>query len=141
MIRRPAQLPARAEIGADTPLSLDIAAALAFPDGSISGRSLAREAKLGRLTVERIAGKLFTTLGDIARMREQCRVAASRPDSTCENQDAATAARSGSLNSTASNTALARARTISKKLKGLSPNSSELIAGDRPSATIIPIKS
>jgi len=53
----------------DTPLRLDLAARLAFPDGSLSGTSLRREAEAGRLQVERIAGKLFTTLQAITEMR------------------------------------------------------------------------
>ena len=57
----------------DTPLRLDLAARLAFPDGSLSGTSLRREAAAGRLQVERIAGKLFTTLQAITEMRERCR--------------------------------------------------------------------
>ena len=53
-------LPANA--GPDTPLRLDVAAKLAFPDGSVTAGSLRREARAGRLVIERIAGKDFTTL-------------------------------------------------------------------------------
>ncbi len=45
----------------DTPLRLDIAAALAYPDGSMTASGLRREAKRGRLVIERIAGKDYTT--------------------------------------------------------------------------------
>ena len=41
---------------------------MAFPDQSISENSLRREAKRGRLTIEIIAGKAFTTLNEIERM-------------------------------------------------------------------------
>jgi len=58
----------------DTPLRLDVAARLAFPDGSISGAALRRAARAGRLVIERIAGKDFVTLAAIRTMREQSRV-------------------------------------------------------------------
>jgi hypothetical protein len=51
-----------------------VAAALAFPDGSMTASGLRREAARGRLVIERIAGKDYTTLANIERMREQCRV-------------------------------------------------------------------
>jgi hypothetical protein len=56
-----------------------VAAALAFPDGSLTASSLRREAARGRLVVERIAGKDYTTLANIERMRELCRVEAKVP--------------------------------------------------------------
>jgi len=71
-----------AHVGPDTPLRLSIAAALAFPDGSMSASGLRREAARGRLVIERIAGKDFTTLANIERMRELCRVEAKVPGST-----------------------------------------------------------
>jgi hypothetical protein len=49
-----------------------MAAKLAFPDGSMTASGLRREAARGRLRVERIAGKDFTTLDEIKRMRELC---------------------------------------------------------------------
>src|SRR6516225_3445966 len=67
--------------GHDTPLRLDAAAKIAFPDGGMTAAGLRREAKRGRLVIERVAGKDFTTLGHIARMRELCRVSKSRRDS------------------------------------------------------------
>jgi hypothetical protein len=62
------------DVSPDTPLRLDIAARLAFPDGSMTGRGLRREANRGRLAVERVAGKDYTTLEAIREMRTQCRV-------------------------------------------------------------------
>jgi hypothetical protein len=50
------------DIGDDTPLRLAEAAAIAFPTGSMTESGLRREAARGRLSVERIAGKDFTTL-------------------------------------------------------------------------------
>src|SRR5262249_4443525 len=58
----------------DTPLRLDVAAALAFPDGSMTASGLRREAAKGRLAIERVAGKDFTTLAAIENMRALCRV-------------------------------------------------------------------
>ena len=54
-----------ANAGPDTPLRLDVAAKLAFPDGGVTAASLRREATAGRLVIERIAGKDFTTLHHI----------------------------------------------------------------------------
>jgi hypothetical protein len=71
-----ARLPTRDEIAPNTPLRLGVAAALAFPDGSMSASGLRREAARGRLIIERIAGKDFTTLGNIEKMRLLCRVEA-----------------------------------------------------------------
>src|SRR5581483_10440346 len=60
-------------LGDDVPLRLDIAAARAFPDGSMTASGLRREYKRGRLVIERVAGKDYTTLRAIREMREQCR--------------------------------------------------------------------
>src|SRR5947209_19711574 len=62
------------QIGPNTPLRLDVAAALAYPDGSMTAGGLRREAKRGRLVIERVAGKDFTTLRHIENMRQSCRV-------------------------------------------------------------------
>lgn len=59
---------------ADTPLRLSVAAELAFPGGGMTASGLRREAARGRLEIERIAGKDFTTLHAIEKMRERCRV-------------------------------------------------------------------
>src|SRR6516164_6042290 len=65
--------PARAVVHPDTPLRLDVAAALAYPDGSMTASGLRREHRRGRLIIERTAGKDYTTLADIERMRALCR--------------------------------------------------------------------
>ena len=79
--------PPREDIGHDQPLRLAVAAALAFPDGSMTASELRREAARGRLVVERIAGKDYTTLANIERMRELCRVEAKAPVSGCSQRD------------------------------------------------------
>ncbi len=63
-----------ATVADDTPLRLSIAAELAFPQGGITASGLRREAERGNLAIERIAGKDYTTLASIKRMRELCRV-------------------------------------------------------------------
>ena len=61
------------EISSDAPLRLDVAAEIAFPFGGMTASGLRREAKRGRLVIERIAGKDYTTLRYIEEMRQQCR--------------------------------------------------------------------
>jgi hypothetical protein len=57
-----------------TPLRLADAIKHAFPFGGMTVSGLRREADRGRLVIERIAGKDFTTLAEIEAMRERCRV-------------------------------------------------------------------
>ncbi|MDA9487955.1 hypothetical protein XI08_01645 [Bradyrhizobium sp. CCBAU 11361] len=61
-------------IGPDTPLRLRDAVACAFPFGGMTESGLRREAKAGRLVVERIANKDFTSLRAVEEMRKLCRV-------------------------------------------------------------------
>ena len=55
----------------DTPLRLGVAALLAFPDGSMTAPGLRREAARGRLVIERIAGKDYTTLAIAATIGDE----------------------------------------------------------------------
>lgn len=68
--------PDRRDIDRDTPLRLHVAARLAFPDGNMTASDLRREAARGRLTIETISDKEFTTLECVDRMRGLCRLAA-----------------------------------------------------------------
>ena len=77
-------MPANESVRADTPLRLSVAAALAFPDGSMTASGLRLECARGRLVVERIAGKQFTTLAHIEEMRRLCRVLPKELASTSE---------------------------------------------------------
>src|ERR1700730_2111433 len=61
------------EVPLDPPLRWGIAAPLAYPDGSMTASGLRKEAARGRLAIERVAGKDYTTLAAIERMRELCR--------------------------------------------------------------------
>ena len=72
------------DVRPDMPLRLDVAAALAYPDGSMTASGLRREHKRGRLIIERTAGKDYTTLADIERMRELCREAPKARDYGCD---------------------------------------------------------
>jgi len=78
----------------DAPLRLAVAAKLAFPDGSMTVSGLRREAARGRLRMERIAGKDFTTLNCIQKMRELCRVEQKVQDSGYDQHGATQAASS-----------------------------------------------
>ncbi|WP_262049082.1 excisionase [Bradyrhizobium sp. Bra78] len=63
-----------AKISRDAPLRLDVALKLAFPAGGLTVKGLRKEIERGRLEVELIANKHFTTLAAIERMRELCKV-------------------------------------------------------------------
>jgi hypothetical protein len=58
----------------ETPLRLAVAAEVAFPGGGMTASGLRKEAGRGRLVIERIAGKDYTTLAAIAEMRRLCRI-------------------------------------------------------------------
>jgi len=113
------KVPPRAEISPDTPLRLSVAAALAFPDGSMSASGLRRERDRLRLIVERIAGKDYTTLANIERMRELCRVDVKVPD--CGSENVGEGPPSGSSSIMVKKSAQVRAKAISARLKARSP--------------------
>ncbi|MHC2275295.1 hypothetical protein ACVME8_001906 [Bradyrhizobium diazoefficiens] len=62
------------KVSRDAPLRLDVALKLAFPAGGLTVKGLRKEIEKGRLEVELIANKHFTTLAAIDRMRELCKV-------------------------------------------------------------------
>jgi hypothetical protein len=66
--------PANDNIHPDEPVRLRDAVKYGFPHGGMTVSGLRREAAAGRLRVEKIANKLFTTLRAIEEMRELCRV-------------------------------------------------------------------
>lgn len=108
------------------PLRLDVAARMAFPDGSMGAAGLRKERDRGRLVTEMIAGKEYTTLAEIERMRELCRVQPKAPVSygakRAEKQTAAcAAARDGTSKIGASVTPQDAARMRLKKLKDSLP--------------------
>jgi hypothetical protein len=58
----------------DEPMRLQDIVRVAFPHGGMTVSGLRKEAGRGRLVIERIAGRDYTTMADIRRMRELCRV-------------------------------------------------------------------
>jgi hypothetical protein len=102
-------------IGPDTPLRLDVAARLAYPDGSMTKSGLRREIARGRLESERTAGKQYVTLIGIQRMRAKCRENPKVPASTFANDVAVKPSTSSSMEKTKS--ALAMAEMVAQALR------------------------
>lgn len=128
----------RNQVGPDDPLRLDDAAAIAFPGGTMTASGLRKERDAGRLVVERIAGKDFTTLRAIANMRTLCRVERSHQGST--SASGATAQPSGSSSTAAGRSAQARVKLLASELKRRSRRTSG-VGTSRSSATVIPLVS
>ena len=83
--------------------------------------SLRREAKRGRLAIWRVAGKDWTSLAEIERMFDRCRVEPKELDSGCDQLDPDTA-RYGSSKTADTSAALAAARLRLERLSGNSGN-------------------
>lgn len=66
---------------------LETIASVAFPDGSVTVATLRREIKAGRLKAWLIGAKHMTTLIEIERMLEQCRVKPKDQGSSGESHD------------------------------------------------------
>ena len=139
-------IPSPETITPDTPLRLDIAARLAFPAGGMTASGLRREASRGRLTIERIAGKLFTTLRHIENMREQCRdrqrdhAYGSNPSNE-QRTESSSAAQHGSFATERASAARAALERTAQALKGRSANTSQQSTKSPASGTVIPLKS
>src|SRR5262249_43545423 len=119
-------IPAPETITPTTPLRLDDAARIAFPDGSVGAGALRTEARRGNLQIETIANKQFTTLQAIEVMREKCR-GTPRARASGSNQQG-TAQTANSINTPTGSSAtdrvkLARAalETTARKLSENSP--------------------
>lgn len=89
-----AALPEPATIGPDTPLRLDVAVRIVWPEGGMTVSGLRRERDRGRLITEIVAGKEFTTLRFIEAMRKLCRAQQREQGST--SRDTSIARPSGS---------------------------------------------
>ncbi|WP_456730336.1 excisionase [Bradyrhizobium sp. USDA 3364] len=109
-------------IGPTTPLRLEIAARIAYPDGSMTKSGLRREIARGHLDCERVAGKQYVTLAGIEQMRVLCRGNRKVPASTSANAEDAKQFGSSSMEETRS--ALVAAQTIAEALKRPSPTTS-----------------
>jgi hypothetical protein len=128
----------------DDPLRLSDAVAIAFPQGGMTVSGLRREAAAGRLMIERIAGKDFTTLAAIERMRELCRVKAKARASGSSQPEGEATESSGRFGSSATaqpSEALALARASLQRLKRPSPTTSSPSPRSRASATVTRLKS
>jgi hypothetical protein len=123
-----------ADVRDDTPLRLEIAARLAFPDGTMTVSGLRREAARGRLAIERVANKDYTTLAAIREMRELCRAHPKAPACGSPLQNVTRPAESprppiGASGMDELSIARAAVMMTVQKLKGSSPTTS------RPSTT------
>ena len=143
------ELPERSAITDDTPLRLEVAARLAFPDGSMSASGLRKERERGRLVTMMIARKEYTTLSHIERMKELClshpRARASGRKSGAATKPAKAASRTGSSETGASNAALASAlrtaESLRRKPKKRSSDTSSKSTDPRASADVVPMPS
>lgn len=114
----------REDVSDDMPLRLDLAARLAFPDGSIGLSGLRREAARGNLEVFRVAGKHMTTLRAIRDMLEKCRVKPNLPASG-SSQPATTVELSGSSLIEEGKSARAALNLRLERLRGNLPTTSQ----------------
>ena len=144
-MRNPRHIPARSEVGDDTPLRLAVAALLAYPDGSMTASGLRREAARGRLLIERTAGKDYTTLAEIYKMRALCRLQGKALARGFDPRSGTPTSRSESGQSESSETGRAKsaraalqkiARAPSARLATTPRNISQTVP-----ATVIPLKS
>jgi hypothetical protein len=132
------------EVTDTSPLRLGLAAAMAFPDGTMTAAGLRREAKRGNLAVTRIAGKDYTTLADIKEMMEKCRVqpkehvSGSVPPGV--RRDASPMPRPGSSSMPGANTPLASALMAVERLKNRSLTTSPENT-NQSGGTVTPIRS
>lgn len=128
------------EIDPDTPLRLRMAAEIAFPNGGMTESGLRREAERGTLVIERIAGKDFTTLAAIKRMRELCLVrqkeSASGSGKSVGTAKAGSARPHGSSGTETSKSAQAAVVKIAQGLKKRSPTTSRHATGRTPASVI-----
>lgn len=134
------------EIGPDVPLRLADAAEIAFPFGGMTASGLRREGRRGRLVVERIAGKDFTTLRHIEEMRERCRDQQKAPDYGSNPRNAARAVSSSGTQAGSSGTdrvrsARAALERTARELKERSQSTSPQNTKSPASGIVIPLKS
>jgi hypothetical protein len=141
--------PMTPEVREDAPLRLEIAAQIAFPDGTMTASGLRKERNRGRLVTELIAGKEFTTLADIQRMRELCRSEAKARDCG-QRSDARTRAGragnpAGSSSTEGQSAALASALRTAERLRQKpnkpSPTTSPTSSSSHESATVLRMES
>ena len=129
----------------EMPIRLDRAARIAFPDGSIRAYGLRKESEAGRLETFVVAGKHFTTLAAIERMKELCRVQPKALTSTGltkkEKVTEAYAAAKAITSSTAeTDYSLASAVAFATKLKNSAPTTARRSTRRSASASATPTR-
>jgi hypothetical protein len=144
--RRQRKLVSPETITPTTPLRLDVAAQLAFPDGSMTASGLRREGRRGHLVIERIAGKDFTTLQHIENMRLKCRDQQKAQGSGSSLKSVMPTASSsvtqpGSSAMERVRSARAALDRTAHELNGHSPSTSLANTKSPASGTVIPLKS
>jgi hypothetical protein len=134
----------------DKPLPLEMAARVAFPDGSMTASGLRNEIKKGNLQASKVAGRIWTTLSNIKRMMERCQIteaddAARVRNSTSANPSDPAASSDGSSSTappaaSASREAQAHLSQIVQRLRKPSPPTSPKSTSPT-SGKVVPIKS
>ena len=137
-------------IDSDKPLPLDMAARVAFPDGSMTVSGLRNEIKKGNLQASKVAGRIWTTLGNIKRMMERCQIAEAYDAARVRNFTSANpsdreASSDGSSSTapptaSASREAQAHLSQIAQRLRKPSPPTSPKSTSPT-SGKVVPIKS
>lgn len=139
--------PALADITPTTPLRLDLAAQLAFPDGTMTVSGLRKERDRGRLRVSKIAGKEYTTLAAIQEMIEGCVVAPQKvpafgsSPSERDRTDPSSAPSGASSTTADTSAALDAAKRTVEALKSISPVTSQGNGSRTARATVVPLRS
>jgi hypothetical protein len=143
-MRKP--LPPLNSLKPDTPLRLAVAAALAFPDGSITESSLRKACTRRELEHEILRGKYHTTLAAINEWRARCRVQPKGLADGFARKSATRTARSASARSESSETDHARSaraalQKILKAPSGRSANTSPASISPTVGANVVQIRS
>jgi hypothetical protein len=133
-------------IDLETPLRLASAVKIAFPDAGMTVSGLRREAKKGRLVMERIAGKDFVTLRAINEMRKLCRDQPKTPDCGLSQKNGigkvnSLGAQHGSLETDRVRSARAALEMTAKGLSGRSRTTSPKSTRSPVIADVIHLKS
>src|SRR5665213_2687509 len=109
-----------------------------FPDGSITASELRRECVRGRLVIERIAGKDYTTLENINQMRELCRVESNHHGSISGQQGGTRKEKSGRSRSGSSS--IAASTSPQDALRAKIAQRSRHSQPTSPQSTVPPVK-
>jgi hypothetical protein len=133
------------------PMPLEMAARVAFPDGSMTVSGLRNEIRKGNLEASKVAGRIWTTVNNIERLMQRCSIteaagdAARDRNSICANRNDPAASSDGS-SSTAppadneSSEALAHLNQIAQRLR--KPSRPTLPQSMSPTlGKVVPIKS